>query len=181
MSSRVFEAIGRQRHVPPCRSKEIIDGKHRMVHPMCPICQLSITTAPYYVSNCHHVFHNECIHQWAHRCRQSEVTCPICREPLVFTRQDRRAMGNSESDSLASDDDERMPCDFCGNEWEGGEGDEMIEARRINDRYVSLLFACHKCFYGDDVHPPYPGFDTEHPTIFRMPNGTVYEFMGISY
>eukprot|EP00923_Selenidium_pygospionis_P048075 GHVN01082827.1.p1 GENE.GHVN01082827.1~~GHVN01082827.1.p1 ORF type:complete len:200 (+),score=58.59 GHVN01082827.1:287-886(+) len=53
---------------------------------ICPICLDSLTSRLHKTLKCSHSFHQDCISQWvstsSHPFRSSEVSCPVCRDPI---------------------------------------------------------------------------------------------------
>ena len=52
----------------------------------CPICLTTLTHSDCYTTICGHQFHHNCLQSWFNTSLQSEATCPVCREDLIYDR-----------------------------------------------------------------------------------------------
>lgn len=52
----------------------------------CPICLNTLTNGDCYTTICGHQFHHNCLQSWFNTSLQSEATCPVCREDLIYDR-----------------------------------------------------------------------------------------------
>ena len=52
----------------------------------CPICLNVLTDDDFYTTMCGHQFHHNCLETWFNTSLQSEATCPVCREDLMYDR-----------------------------------------------------------------------------------------------
>ena len=52
----------------------------------CPICLNALTDNDCYSTICGHQFHHNCLETWFNTSLQSEATCPVCREDLMYDR-----------------------------------------------------------------------------------------------
>ncbi|GMI88533.1 hypothetical protein like AT5G20885 [Hibiscus trionum] len=82
------------------------EAKERMpwVSDTCAVCLSDLNQADHVreLSNCCHVFHQDCIDTWVDDHDHNRKTCPLCRAPLLASSQSL-AWSNSEQPSWAVD------------------------------------------------------------------------------